>query len=171
MPDLLWDDVRDFFDPELMGSLPDVVIEGTGVEDWQAVFDLLRSEDWAYEYSIDGQALSLPAASEVFAEGREVYPALQVRPSPGVLLNFWPHESTSVDFDIDLREFQGQERLDLLCGLFRVLGRRLGKPVAMAPEGDHGHPVLGYDVDADRVVLLAGPVKAPPRAGPSRAVR
>jgi hypothetical protein len=36
MPDLQWDEVRPFFDPELMGTLPDVVIEETGVEDWQA---------------------------------------------------------------------------------------------------------------------------------------
>jgi len=32
-----------------------------------------------------------------------------------------------------------------------------GKPVLMAPEGDAGPPALGFDVAADRVVLLAGP--------------
>ncbi|GAA4982666.1 hypothetical protein GCM10025734_04090 [Kitasatospora paranensis] len=26
MPDLLWDDVKDFFDPDLMGALPDVCV-------------------------------------------------------------------------------------------------------------------------------------------------
>jgi hypothetical protein len=31
----------------------------------------------------------------------------------------------------------------------------LGKPVLMDPEGGYGHPVLGFDVEADRVVLLA----------------
>jgi hypothetical protein len=28
----------------------------------------------------------------------------------------------------------------------------------MDPEGDAGHPVLGFDVEADRVVLLAEPL-------------
>jgi len=35
--------------------------------------------------------------------------------------------------------------------------QRLAKPVLMDPEGDCGHPVLGFDVEADRVVLLAEP--------------
>jgi hypothetical protein len=51
----------------------------------------------------------------------------------------------------------GQERLDAFCGFLRRIGRRLGKPVLMNPEGDCGHPVLGFDVETDRVVLLAEP--------------
>ncbi|WP_265584281.1 hypothetical protein [Streptomyces acidicola] len=41
MPDLLWDDVKNFFEPDLMGSLPDVRVPDTSVEDWQAVLDRL----------------------------------------------------------------------------------------------------------------------------------
>lgn len=51
----------------------------------------------------------------------------------------------------------GQERLDVFCGFLRRIGRRLGKPVLMDPEGDCGHPVLGFDVETDRVVLLTEP--------------
>lgn len=36
MADLLWDDVKCFFDPDLMGSLPDVRVPDASVEDWQA---------------------------------------------------------------------------------------------------------------------------------------
>ncbi|MFE1229767.1 hypothetical protein [Streptomyces sp. NPDC058745] len=43
----------------------------------------------------------------------------------------------------------------MFCGFLREIGRLLGKPVLMAPEGGSGHPVLGFDVEADRVVLLA----------------
>ncbi|MEW1753056.1 hypothetical protein [Streptomyces angustmyceticus] len=49
-------------------------------------------------------------------------------------------------------------RLDVFCGLLQEIGRRLGKPVLMDPEGDCGHPVLGFDVEADRVVLLTEPL-------------
>jgi hypothetical protein len=31
-----------------------------------------------------------------------------------------------------------------------------GKRVVMTPEGGHDFPLLGYDVDADRVVKFAG---------------
>ncbi|MGJ6964879.1 hypothetical protein ACSDR0_23495 [Streptosporangium sp. G11] len=84
-------------------------------------------------------------------------PALRVWPAPEVLAIFRFYVDETVDFDIDLRELQGQERLDLLCGFLRAIGRRLGKPVLMTPEGDDHHPVLGFDVTADRVVLLAEP--------------
>jgi hypothetical protein len=50
---------------------------------------------------------------------------------------------------------QGQGRLDVLCGFLRALGRRLDKSVVMTSESDPQHPVIGFDVMADRVVLMA----------------
>ncbi|MFJ1791849.1 hypothetical protein [Kitasatospora griseola] len=46
MPDLLWDDVRDFLDPDLTGALPDLFVPGVSVEDWQALFDLVEASGW-----------------------------------------------------------------------------------------------------------------------------
>ena len=51
MPDLLWDDVRWFFDPGVMGALPDVCVPGASVEDWQSVLDLVVAQGWAFQYS------------------------------------------------------------------------------------------------------------------------
>lgn len=66
------------------------------------------------------------------------------------------YAAEKIDFDVDLRELQGQERLDVLCGFLTAIGRRLGKPVLMDSEGGDGsRPVLGFDVAADRVVALA----------------
>ncbi|MER6664632.1 hypothetical protein ABT256_08785 [Amycolatopsis japonica] len=62
------------------------------------------------------------------------------------------------DFDVDLRELQGQAGVDILCGFLTDIGRELGKPVLMTPEGGSpAHPVLGFDPEQDRVVLLAEP--------------
>ncbi|MFE0513869.1 hypothetical protein [Streptomyces sp. NPDC058964] len=58
---------------------------------------------------------------------------------------------------MDLRELQGQMRVGVLCCLLRVIGRRLGEPVLVTAESDPLHPVLGFDVAADRVALLAEP--------------
>lgn len=64
-----------------------------------------------------------------------------------------------IDFDVDLRELQGQEHLDRFCAFLTVIGRRLGRPVVMYSEGGvPSHPVLGFDVEADRVVVLAEPL-------------
>ncbi|MFF3961469.1 hypothetical protein ACFYZI_07825 [Streptomyces griseorubiginosus] len=157
MPDLLWDDVRNFFDPDLMGALPDVRVPNTSEADWQAVLDLVRSRGWAYAYSEGGAPERLPRAGDLASRGTETGAELRVWPEPGFLVIFRMYEVEAIDFDVDLRELQGQTGVDALCRLLRAVGRRLGKPVLMAPESDSAHPVLGFDVTADRVVLLAEP--------------
>ncbi|MFC8719050.1 hypothetical protein [Kitasatospora sp. NPDC057198] len=158
MPDLYWDDVADFFDPDLMGALPDVWVEGTTVEDWQAVFDLVRSSGWAWEYREGDVPGPLPPAAQVLARpAGAVTVDLRVRPVPDVLVIFRPGSDDGIDFDVDLRELQGQRGVDVLCRFLAAVGRGLGRQVVMTAEGDHGHPVLGFDPAADRVVLMADP--------------
>jgi hypothetical protein len=158
MPDLLWDDVRNFFDPDLMGALPDVSVAGTSVEDWQAVFDLVRSSGWTWEYAEGGVAGALPSAVEVLSRPADAETAeLRVWPVSDVLAIFRPMSAEEIDFDVGLRELRGQAGVDTLCGFLCAIGRRLGKPVVMTAEGDYGNPVLGFDPAADRVVLPAEP--------------
>jgi hypothetical protein len=49
MSDLLWDEVKNFFDPDLMGALPDVLVPNTSVEDWQALFGLIQARNWQWQ--------------------------------------------------------------------------------------------------------------------------
>ncbi|ATL32983.1 hypothetical protein [Streptomyces formicae] len=156
MPDLVWDDVRDLFDPEVMGALPDVSVPGTSVADWQAVFDLVRSSGWPWEYLEGGVAGQLPPAAEVLARPDDADTAvLRVWPAPEVLMIFRPVSADEIAFDIDLRELQGQGGVDLLCAFLASVGRRLDKPVTMTAEGDYENPVLGFVPSADAVMLLA----------------
>jgi hypothetical protein len=157
--DLLWDDVRNFFDPDLMGTLPDVWVADVSVDDWQAVLDLVGGSGWRSEYSVGDVVMPLPRAEQVLSRPADTEcPSLRVWPAPDVLAIFRFLSEDTIDFDVDLRELQGQDRLDLLCGFFAAIGRRLGKPVLMSSEGGlEDHPVLGFDVEADRVVLLADP--------------
>ncbi|WP_411105111.1 hypothetical protein [Streptomyces sp. cmx-4-9] len=159
MADLLWDDVRCFFNPDLMGSLPDLRVPNASVEDWQAVLDLVEARGWKCQYSEGETVLPVPRAESVLSRPADAECAdLRVWPTADVLAIFRFHHDEAIDFDVDLRELQGQERLDVFCGFLREIGRRLGKPVLMDPEGDYGHPVLGFEVVADRVVLLAEPL-------------
>ncbi|MEV4291216.1 hypothetical protein AB0K40_37400 [Nonomuraea bangladeshensis] len=158
MPDLKWDDVKVLFDPEVNGVLPDVVVERTTVEDWQLLLDLVREQGWQYAYSVDGEPTELTSAAAM-AEATHPgeTPELRVWPINDMLLIFRMYQVESIDFDVDPSELQGQERLDVLMDVFRLIGRRLGKSVLLSAEGDLGHPYLGFDVDADRTVLLVDP--------------
>ncbi len=141
-----------------MGALPDVAVVDASVQDWQAVFDLVRLSGWASEYTEDGNVGPVPSAVEAAARVADHgFIELRVAPVPDVLVIFRLYSVDQIDFDIDLRQLQGQQGLDCLCDFLGAIGRRLGKPVVMMPEGDSGNPVLGFDPGADRVVLLADP--------------
>jgi hypothetical protein len=158
--DVRWDDVREWFDPEANGSLPDVCVRGTTIADWQGLIDLIRSQGWAVEYSEDGRILRLPDRAEDLLDRHDgAGVVLKVSPAPEVELIFFPYAAEQIDGDVDLRELQGQERLDILCGFLRDVGRALGKPVWMTPEAIPDRPLLEYRVEADQVVLLAAPLR------------
>ncbi|WP_042404670.1 hypothetical protein [Streptacidiphilus carbonis] len=159
MADLLWDDVRWCFDPEMMGPLPDVWVRGASAEDWQSVLDLVVESGWGCQYSEGGSVLPVPLVEAVLSRpaGSEC-PELRVWPAEGVLAIFRFYAADEIDFDVDLRELQGQDRLDVFCGFLTAIGRRLGKSVLMDSEGGDGtHPVLGFDAAADCVVVMAEP--------------
>jgi hypothetical protein len=68
------------------------------------------------------------------------------------------YSADTIDFDVNVRKLQGQERLDMFCEFLTAIGRRLGNPVLMDAEGGDGsHPVLGFAVEHDRVVLMTEP--------------
>ena len=149
------------------GRLPDVYVPDTAVVDWQRLLDLVRSRGWAYEYAEGRRVLRTPSRAEEFLGRYEFGAVLRVWPVPDILAIFRPYGAERIDFDVDLRELQGQERLDALCAFLRAIGRALGKPVLMAWEGasNAALPFLGYRVEIDRVELLADP--AQPWAAPA----
>lgn len=158
MPELLWTEVEDLFDPALMGALPDLRIPDTSVEDWQAVLDVVVADGWPYEYSEGLDRRPLPGAETILGRPADAEsPQLRVSPFPDAVVIFRFHAETEIDFDVDLRELQGQERLDAFCAFLGRLGRRLGRAVFMDAEGSHGYPVLGFDPEADRVRTLVDP--------------
>ncbi|OKJ13580.1 hypothetical protein [Kitasatospora sp. CB01950] len=160
MTELGWNDIEEFFDPDLMGALPDVWVPDTSVEDWQELFDLVRSSGWAWRFEVGGSVGPLPSAAEVLGRPADAESVvLRVWPAPGVEAIFRPMSAAEIDFDVDLRELRGQAGVDRLCGLLGAVGRRLGRPVLMGAEGDYPHPVLGFDPAADRVVVRADHVR------------
>ena len=156
MADLLWEDqVAWLLDPTEGGCLPDVFVEGTTAVEWQAVLDLVEEQGWAYEYAEGQTVLPLPRAGAVLSRPADAEcPSLRVWPDPEVCAIFRFLSVEQIDFDVDLRELQGQERLDVLCGFLSAIGRLLGKSVPLFPEGGGAHPLLGFDVVADRVRVM-----------------
>ncbi|WP_433282585.1 hypothetical protein [Micromonospora sp. CA-244673] len=165
MRDLRWDDVREWFDPYENGSLPDVIVPGMTLTDWEAVLRLIRSQGWRCEYDFREQTLPPPAsAAGLFTADPEWLRTLHVWPDPAMEWTVRLPSPDEIDSDVSLFEIQGQERLDVFCGFLRTLGRTLDKRVLVYAEGDHGPegghsypPMMAYEPADDRVVFLAHP--------------
>ncbi|MDA2809808.1 hypothetical protein O4J56_04075 [Nocardiopsis sp. RSe5-2] len=157
MADLLWEGVEDLFDGETAGPLPDLRVPGATADGWQALLELVVERGWRHRYAEDGSAAPLPSARTALARRTAArWPELRVWPAEGLLAVFRFESEEDVDFDIDVREIRGQESLDALCGFLGAIGRRLRRPVLMAPEGGGAAPVLRFDPAADRVVRTDG---------------
>ena len=99
----------------------------------------------------------------ILANTETTFPVVRVWPSPEWLAIFRPWTADEIEFDVDLCELQGQQRLDELCGFLRTIGQRLGKVVTIYPEGS-GPADLQYLPEADRVVNIGPPhLRHPPR--------
>lgn len=159
MPDVLWEDIKEWFDPQENGSAPDVCVADTSVADWEALVHLVRVHGWGVKYSTGGSSTDqLPDhVEDLFARTSDALVELRVWPDPAIEVVFRPFTVEEIWGDLDLGELQGQERIDVLCQFLRTVGRRLGKPVVMLAEGDPGYPLIGYQAEADRIVTLAGP--------------
>lgn len=99
-----------FFDLDVRGSLPDVRVPDASVEDWQAVLDSVVDKGWKCQYSEGEAVLPVPRAEVVLSRAADDgCPELRVWPAAGVLAIFRFRADDEVDFDVDLRELQGQE--------------------------------------------------------------
>ncbi|MBM7774716.1 hypothetical protein JOD54_004920 [Actinokineospora baliensis] len=159
--DLVWSEVSDLFVPD--GSLLDAYVFDTTVGDWQVFVDLVRSRGLWCRYSEDGHPKPLPEQVEAaFERQAEVGVLLQIRPVPQILVNTHFFTPDEIEVDFAPQELQGQERLNTVCAFLRAVSRRLGKPMVLTPENGPDHPLIGYDVDLDRVMRMA-----PRRANPA----
>lgn len=62
-----------------------------------------------------------------------------------------------MDFDLGVRQFQGQAPFDALCDFLRTLAHALGRSVWLGPEMATDDPMLSCgDVTLDRMVRLGG---------------
>ncbi|GLY03029.1 hypothetical protein [Actinoplanes sp. NBRC 101535] len=159
MSDLRWDDVAYWFDPAENGTVPDLVVEPTTLDDWQALTVLIRAAGWRAEFEHRDHRGDVPdSAAELFVTDPQRWlKYLHVWPDPDIEVMFRPSCPDEMVGDVSLFDLQGQDRLDRFCAFLRRLGQALGKRVALFAEGAGAHPpVLAYEVDQDRVIFRQG---------------
>jgi hypothetical protein len=130
-------------------------IIATTIDDWQEMLSMARSRGWRYEYEEQGRVVRMPVeADDILRRAATAFPVVRMWPARDLLAIFRPARVDEIEFDVDLRELQGQQQLDELCAFLRAIGRRLNKPVLMYPEGGADQADIGYSPELGRVVKL-----------------
>jgi hypothetical protein len=151
---LTWNDVAEWLAPDC-SSLEAYVLDANET-DWQRAIDLVRSRGWRFDYTLEERSLPLPQqVAEIFARTSEAIVTMRIWPAPDLRVNTHFLSEDAVEFDFDRDDLQGQHQLDLLCGFMRALGRHLGKPVRLTPEGSPQHPLIIYSPTEDRFTATA----------------
>jgi hypothetical protein len=111
---------------------------------------------WRFDYTLKERSLPLPQqVAEILARTSEAIVTMRMWPAPDLRVNTHFLSEDAVEFDFDRDDLQGQHQLDLLCGFMRALGRHLGKPVRLTPEGSPHHPLIIYSPTEDRFTPTA----------------
>ena len=133
------------------GALRDIYVQGTSLDDWQAVIDLLRPRVPPGAFTIDGDPAELPVDVSVLFSGQPDAPAYCLGvPMGEATLNCHFFCVEEIEFDLDPGEMAA-EQLDPLIAFLRLLGTTCGKAVILSMENMPEATILRFDPELDEV--------------------
>jgi hypothetical protein len=147
-PGVSWDACKADFEAD--GSLRDIYVLGTTLEDWRAVLSLVTAPPYAA--TMDGED-----ASDISANAR----ALLAHPAPHLLsirvgrvdlcCHFFSENEVEFDF---VPNGLTEDDLSGLLTFMTSLGRLTGKLVVMTPENVPTHPIFRFDPQRETIEYL-----------------
>ena len=115
------------------GSLRDIYIFETSLDDWQKLLDFIREGLYTFEYKVDGNAVALPERASTIFECENYGRLLSVNVG-NLLLNCHFFTADEIEFDLDPREVKGERELEDLFDFLRRLCRISSKQTVLTPE-------------------------------------
>lgn len=140
-----WDTCKEDFRCD--GSLRDIYIKPGTLEDWRALYPLLRTYP-GVEYLVDDVAQPPPDSIEhVFAVRPSGSPMLRFSVGRALLVFhfFWEEE---IECDFYPNDITSQGDLDAMLAFVRQLGDATHKRVVITPENSPELPFITYDPES-----------------------
>ena len=127
-----WQYVKHLF--EWDGSWRDIYISNADAALCQRVIDAVRSR-YTTHYQEDGERKPFPQSITIVVDRRdEVTPCLSIY-IEGIRINFHFFTPDEIEFDIDPREVDSEEKFAALTEFMRCIGQQSERDVVLAPEG------------------------------------
>ena len=154
-----WQEVESVF--EWDGSLLDLYVLNTDIEDWQSALDFLRTSGYPLFYAVNNIIAELPTdVAAIFRVHEEANVWLRIDASGiTILCHFFTDEE--IEFDIDPREVSNEEQFGYLCGFVRGLGQYLNRSVILTPESTQETVIIRYLPSEDQFVYTPLPLWTP----------
>jgi hypothetical protein len=142
---------RDF---EADGSLRDIYVLETSLDDWQKVVDALRGRWPSPVFTLDGEPATLPRRVEaIFDAPREQAALLSLAVGEArAACHFFVEDR--IEFDIDPRQIAGPAQVEAVAEFMALLGRATGKTVVLTLENAPEAVILRYSVEEDEVIWV-----------------
>lgn len=146
---MTWTEYKKEF--EWDGSWRDIYILKTGIGDWQQLIGFLRKDLYSITFKIGENVAPLPAdAAEIFHKRNQSGVLMSVQVD-GITLNCHFFTEEEIEFDIDPREVNSEERLKELFGFMRRIGQLLQKEVILTPENGREAAIFRYMPETDKM--------------------
>jgi hypothetical protein len=138
---------------EVDGSLRDLVVLATSLDDWQILFDELRTKNYDLTF-VCGNSHALPQGVDELLLPRRLddpCPSLSLRLGANTL-NCHFYQPDEIEFDIDPRDVTSEDNFLEITDFMRTIGKRLKKDVILAEENQHDLVLIRYRHELDDVV-------------------
>jgi hypothetical protein len=149
---IAWTTVEGDF--EWDGSLRDIYVRSATLEDWSAVYCVLKKSP-EVEFRFDGEAAALPEdIGDLFAARAKKTPMLSVKiGSVTAVFHFFTEEE--VECDIDPRDVKSQADLDSVLAFLKEIGDSVGKPVLLTHENAREAEIFRYEPDSQQFMYAS----------------
>ena len=145
---LRWEECSEAF--KVDGSLRDLYIFDTTLNEWDEFLQFLKFSQYSVEYSIDDVTAEIPISAHRGLNDRKHSHKLVIR-FDTIRLNCFFFMENEIELDIDPKEINKQEDLDALLEFISMLGNTLSKEVFITEENSPEEVWIHYSPKQDRV--------------------
>lgn len=144
-----WQEAKSVFVRD--GSLRELYVLDTTIEDWRRLFDFVRGSTYGFRFRHGGDWQPMPRSPDGFFAGQSEWTTLLSIDVAGVIVNAHFFETNQIELDLVPNEVQTAERAAALFAFMRGLGRSLSKPVRLTPESCRDYVLIEYDPASDEL--------------------
>lgn len=125
------------------GSLRDIYILSTKLEDWQSFLDFIKEGNWKVEFYKDSERTNYINfnASELFAKKNNYATTMTVM-LEGLLVNCHFFSEDEIELDIDPVEVNNISRAESIFYFMVDIANRLNRDVSLTPENSPNHSLV-----------------------------